>query len=308
MEAAEPTKESMFLWADIEYLRTQTEEPIEGLIKEIWETYFCANCNLSLSQTTMQEIKERIEKKSTDKTIFDNASSEILNSTLLRPLDKSIALLATAALYSKRYRKVFTILPSELFMALVSQFGDNNWKCVGTSYGVATFKLKVPGYAGFYIKHQAVIKGSVQKIVSHVVATAKLKDVDSDVKEAKILEKVGPETSISYFRKSLMGKMTDFCYFISQRNLEDGSVVLLGCSIDHSLAPESESVVRGKLDIWGSIVRPIPGADACSFEEGTMFPHQGRKLLKLLMKSDWVKGKGSARFVKLKQIIEKSED
>jgi len=78
-----------------------------------------------------------------------------------------------------------------------------------------------------------------------------------DHSEARVVEKLSPTTEIIYLRVGLFGLVSDYCILQTKKIYPDGSIVILGCSVDHKDVPNYNNVKRAATDFISYVLHPL---------------------------------------------------
>eukprot|EP01118_Nematostelium_gracile_P001520 TRINITY_DN1156_c0_g1_i1.p1 TRINITY_DN1156_c0_g1~~TRINITY_DN1156_c0_g1_i1.p1 ORF type:complete len:332 (-),score=66.29 TRINITY_DN1156_c0_g1_i1:42-1037(-) len=237
--------QNLFFWTDVECLSALKEpEDIAERNKEICANYLDI---LEISSRDKAELKKKVLANPQDKSTFQNTSKAILTQYLNDPdFHFVVQNFVQAVLYRRRYHKEDSNLPNEVFeRAVVEATDEYGWSVVGKGISRKNDDL----YDGFYWRESFEIDTDFDTLAEAIWS---LKCENYMHKDVKMIENMGDDAHVLYFRlskKIFVQKRHDILCTKFRRRIDDDTIVILGCSIDHVQAPISSKVKRMFCDL-----------------------------------------------------------
>eukprot|EP01017_Pseudomicrothorax_dubius_P046157 TRINITY_DN8094_c0_g1_i1.p1 TRINITY_DN8094_c0_g1~~TRINITY_DN8094_c0_g1_i1.p1 ORF type:complete len:216 (+),score=73.75 TRINITY_DN8094_c0_g1_i1:99-650(+) len=108
---------------------------------------------------------------------------------------------------------------------------------------------------------EGVVGIPVQELREFLSDNKRVKDYDDMVDKIEVIEIISPNIDITWqkVKGMLVVSPRDYVYLSCSRQKEDGTLYLLGRSIDHPQRPPTKDAVRAFLHIGGWILKPVEG-------------------------------------------------
>jgi len=296
-------REDMFFWSDVQLL-SSSKENIKGEITTIYENYFLTS-QLSISKEVQNKVKERYELGDYSSNIFEEASEEVFSTAVSLGLRERLQLFANAIIYKKRISNTASDLPDKLFEETLDLPKHLNWKLIYSKKGISLSKCKYGNGEGNGILETAIIHCPIE------VAYQMIWDVNRRVEwldytvENRIVETLSSTTEIIYLKITMIGLSNDFCLLQTKKKTEDGSVVILSCSVDHPSAPIYSDVRRAFVDFTSYAIHRIDDSKCEVTSTYLVSLKEMSNFRKAVCSSEFILSHFGKRLGKLRKILEK---
>jgi len=278
------------------------------LLKEIFQTYFTSN-TLAISEEERERIRDHFKSSEIlDTTIFQKGANEIMENALGdRPLKDKLKLFFQSCMYKHRMAKQDGNLPDSLFTEVVKYIKNSEWKEFHNKNDVTIAKGPYPGVSGMSLQETAIIYCRIEDAFDIVWDTNRRHEWLDSLEECHIVEKLSPQTEIVYQKVRGVGIRTDFCFAQSKKTFDDGSIIIVGCSVDHKDAPIAPKYQRGSLDLFTYFMEPH-GANCFKMSAGYQINLDSYgKLTKMTFKNEWFLKTFGARIKSLRNCLQKEK-
>jgi len=307
------SNDMLLFWSDIQFFRiAQDNEKLRfpysqnGLAKEIFSSYMHPKNVLGLSQEIIEDISQKIQQNFVT-NLYDSISELIFMKIMELPIGETVSKVLTSFIDCKRTRGYYPQIPQALLQRVMDELGDNrSWKCFHNEDGVQKFKKKSNNHNYIVLKEQTLINTPPHVLTKFLAEPDEFqwKEMDPSIDEVKIIEHLSNGSAIVHHKMSVLQKKLDSCVVKSTGIMKDGTAVVLGCSVEHKVAPIREKYKRQNLMLFICVAKPI-GDHQCEAQHILMFSLVGQPMFKLVSKSEWLLGKFGNRILKWKQSVEK---
>jgi len=278
-------KSNLFFWSDIQCYRSHKQQnTLDSEALDLYTNYLGedANCDL-VPKEVAADIKALLSKGPPFTCqLFDIAANSIVTQYLERPIQKNVRGFAEAAIYGKRSNKCETNLPKELFAKTAGVLEKSDgWTLVVDKGDIAV--LQKTANNSMLIKEVMEVNSKWETVVAHM-SSMEYEGAASDIKDASVIEQLGPETHIFYAKLSRtipLSKKGDLVYFRSHATLEDGSWIALATSVNHEKKPASSKTIRCDLIIKAYLVRRV-NENSCRVIVATQIDYKTPGILKII--------------------------
>ncbi|PRP86706.1 hypothetical protein PROFUN_02855 [Planoprotostelium fungivorum] len=139
----------------------------------------------------------------------------------------------------------------------LSRDQSDDWKTVATINDILITKKDTPEGL-IYIRGQGLIQAPLQTVADCIADSEKRHEWDESLKEAKVLTRMNPVTSVNYMAYNAPWPVTprDFVILAQGRHVE-GSIVIASFSIDYDTCPPKKGLQRAELLIGGYLLTPV---------------------------------------------------
>jgi len=259
-------------------------------MKEIFNTYFTSN-TLAVSEEEKEKIREHFksEQENLDPNIFKQASNEIYENALSkdRPIKDKLLLFFQNSMYKHRMAKEGGNLPDSLFTEVVNYIKDSQWKEIYNKDGATMSKMVYPSENLLCIQETALIHCNINEAFDIVWDINRRHEWQDAIEETHVVETLGPRTEIVSMKISSVGLHQSYCLAQSKKIFEDGSIVIIGCSVNHKDSPVPDKYDLGLLDLCTYFIVPN-GENICKMHAGYQVNLSSYgKFSQKLMKNDW---------------------
>jgi len=293
--------ETVFLWADIQYLKSK-EEISKNDSEELERSYFVLENLLNISQETRDDLKTRLQNKITkedleraEKEIFDLINSEEPKNALYN--------FGTASIYCKRFQDFFIPIPECVLSKALEKVDDASWRFVGEKEKI-TMKRRVNEFRDYFVSKYCVPFTIPMKDALEIMDPHFRINRDSTIKSFETLEQLGPNTSVIYSLTQNFLIKIDYCFLFIRKTLSNGWDVAFSCSVDHVRAPEKKGIKRGFIPLFAYILRAVD-ENSCEFIEISYLSLEGQKLISFITDIDFLIAGTINRHLKIHRLIMK---
>jgi len=300
-------KEVMFLWADVDVLKTKTaQSDVDEQVTEIWKAYFETDVNVKafLKPESIEEVRNLYTKGAPfDASIYDKVQKEIFTLALDGPVRFCLANFSVACLYKTRVSKLSSDVPDEVYPKLLEELDDKHWYQISNKKGFVGYRNHDKTFKGFHFKSVCEINRPADVTLDILWDINRREEWEHTIISTKVLEKLSSRTEVTYMMTKILGGSGDFLFLQTKKVMPDGTIGVMCTSVEHPLAPEIKGVPRNKLEVYAIAIRPL-GENKCKCEVYYQ-SHVGQKFVNFLMdKFDWFLLMATKNFKNVKKVLE----
>jgi len=299
-------KEVMFLYSDIELLKTtEDQQEIDVHVDNIWTNYFqSGKYTQFFSKQCLEEVGDNHAKGSPfTADIYDKVAKEVFVLAMKGPLWMNMRNFSTGCIYKSRVSRKESDVPDDLFDKLIEELNDKNWYVISEKKGVIGSRNSDQNWKGYFIfKNYCEINAPASDAVDLVWDINRRKEYHNSFVSGKTLEKFSPHSEATHMMLKFMGSVGDVVAFQTKKLMPDGAIVMMQTAADHPLAPKKEGLPRHQINLMCTIIQPT-GETTCSCTEyiqGKM----SQKLLKFFTNFDWFYLFVTKNFRNIKKVLE----
>jgi len=165
-----------------------------------------------------------------------------------------------------------------------------------------------PGERVACVKESAIIESNIHEAFELVWDITRRHEWVNMIKEQRVIEKLSPETEIIYMKIGTLGLQSDYCLFQSRKAFNDGSIIIVGCSIDHKDAPISKKCTRGLLDLFTFFIEPISENSFKIYTVSQLSTESYGKIQRKLISSEFFLRNFSSQLLDLKKCLKRKKE
>jgi len=196
-------------------------------------------------------------------------------------------------------------LPDIFFDEVINYIKGPEWKEFFQKNGLSISKTQYPGKHGVSYLETASIHCSIQEAFDIIWDIHRRHEWQDNIVESRVVETISDRTEITFIEVRIAAH-EDYCLLQTKKIYPDGSIVIIGCSVDHKDVPIRPKVNRGMLDLFAYYMEPVK--EGCKmYGVYQMNLELFGKFSRRLAKSEWIMIHFGLRIKNLRKSLEKSE-